>query len=471
MRSADIMSGELNLLRREQIIPWVLLGFIFAVVSAGFSGRLIIAEKRAVALVASEEARTLIDSLAVQAASGSETARSAGAVAYSVLSIPVTKAAAPLEGLAIGQSDLLPDTYWVTARGAHKFLGQTDPENSLRLVTGNFDVAFLIVWVLPLIAIGMMFDIVVGERERGVLSLACVAGASAGRFVWHKWWCRFLLLAAATTLAIVLAATIQTGVWTATTTFVLIGWVLSTLVYLALWCALAFYVSAGAASSESAATRLAAAWLVFVVLVPAFTNLLTSSAVAPPSRVALTAALREATEQADKTIAAERDQWFFDHPDIKGEMDRQAYYRSVARSEIEIDKVMSPLLEEFAQNARDQQRFVETLKYLSPGTLTFRSLTTLSGSDGDQHVRFRDAVANYHDEWRQFFLTRLQTGTPLAANDYTQLPRFSPPQYDWREMVKTLVIPLLFMIGLTLMICLQASRRLREPGVIVGRSA
>jgi ABC-2 type transport system permease protein len=132
---------------------------------------------------------------------------------------------------------------------------------------------------------------------------------------------------------------------------------------------------------------------------------------------------------------------------------------------------MSPLLEEFAQNARDQQRFVETLKYLSPGTLTFRSLTTLSGSDGDQHARFRDVVANYHDEWRQFFLTRLQTGTPLAANDYTQLPRFSPPQYDWREMVKTLVIPLLFMIGLTLMICLQASRRLREPGVIVGRSA
>ncbi|MBM4230008.1 MAG: DUF3526 domain-containing protein [Gammaproteobacteria bacterium] len=468
MRSVDIFYSELTLLHREQIIPWVLVGLLVAMVFAGFSGRIIIKEKRAGALWASDEARVLIESLKQQAAAGSETARSPGAVAYSVLSMPVSKAATPLEGLAIGQADLLPDTYRLSARGVHTFLEQIDPENSLRLVSGNFDVAFLVVWVLPLLAIGFLFDVVVGERERGVLSLAMVAGASAGRFIWHKWWVRFLLLAAVTTVSIVIAAWIQEPAWTATTAYVLAGWILTSVIYLALWCALALVVSTGAGSSEAAATRLAGAWLVFVVLSPAVINLIAGNVMPSPSRVELTATLREATEQADKAVAAERDRWFFDHPDLQGDMDRRAYYLSVARSEAGIEKIMAPLLEEFVQNARDQQDVIELMKYLSPGTLTFRLLTSLSGSDGRQHANFRDAVVANHRDWRDFFVTRLETDAPLTAEDYDRLPTFVAPQIDGHQLILSSSVPLLLMLALTCLLCLLGSRKLRSTDLILG---
>ena len=468
MRSADLLVGELTLLRREQIAPWVLFGLLLAMVFAGISGRMIVNEQRMVAIAASEEAGVLVDSLKLQAVAGTETARSPGAVAYSVLSVPVTKAATPLEGLAIGQSDLLPDTYRLTARGAHTFLGRTDPENSLRLLSGNFDVAFLVVWVLPLLAIGLLFDVVVGERERGVLSLAMVAGASAGRFVWHKWWSRFLLLAGVTTVSIVLAALIQEPALAATTGYLLAGWILTSLVYLAFWCALALFVSIGASSSEAAATRLVGAWLVFVVLVPTVTNLIAGSVAPPPSRVELTATLREATEQADKAIAAERDRWFFDHPDLQGDMDRRAYYLSVARSEAGIEKIMTPLLQEFAQNARDQQRVIEVLKYLSPGTLTFRSLTAFSGSDGLQHADFRDAVVVHHHAWQDFFVKRIESDTPLTAEDYDRLPMFVAPPIDGRALMASSSIPLLAMLALTCLLCLKGSQQLRRAEVVIG---
>jgi len=467
-RSVDILVSELALLRREQILPWVLVGLLLAMVFAGISGRMIVNEQRMVAVEASEEARALVDSLKVQAEVGAETSRSPGAVAYSVLSQPVTKAATPLEGLAIGQGDLLPDTYRLTARGAHTFLGRTDPENSLRLLSGNFDVAFIVVWVLPLLAIGFLFDVVAGERERGVLWLAVVAGASASRFVWHKWWARFLLLAAVTTVAIVLAGLIQQPAWTATAAYILAGWIITSLVYLAFWCALALVVSAGAGSSEAAATRLAGAWLAFVVLIPAVTNLIAGSIVPSPSRVELTATLREATEQADKAIAAERDRWFFDHPDLQGDMDRRAYYLSVARSEAGIEKIMAPLLQEFARNARDQQRVIEVLKYLSPGTLTFRSLTALSGSDGRLHAGFRDAVVVYHRAWQEFFVKRIESDTPLTAEDYERLPIFVAPQIDRRELLVSSLIPLLSMLALTCLLCFVGSRQLRNADVIIG---
>lgn len=442
---------------------WIVIGLLVAILFAAFSGRLLIAERRAIASEADIDARMLIASLKTQAAGGSATARSAGAVAYSVLAMPVSMGETPLEGLAIGQNDFLPETYRVTARGAHTFFSQSDPENSLRLASGNFDVAFIVIWVLPLLAIGLFFDIVVGERERGVLALAAVAGAGVGRIVWHKWWSRFLVLALLVAFALLLSALLQQEPWDTTSTLVLTGWIVTTIVYLALWCALALYVSAATSSSESAATYLAGAWLVFVVLVPAIGNLLSTSVVPPPSRVELTATLREATEQADKAIAAERDRWLFDHPDVNGDMDRQVYYSSVARSEAEIDKVMSPLLAEFERNSRDQQRFVETLKFLSPSALTFRALTALSGSDGYQHAGFRDAVVAFHEKWKIFFVSRIEAAEALTADDYDRLPVFEPPAYEFRPILRLLIMPTLFMLGLTCVLCLLASRRLRKP--------
>ena len=205
-----------------------------------------------------------------------------------------------------------------------------------------------------------------------------------------------------------------------------------------------------------------------MVLIPAVTNLIAGSIVPPPSRVELTATLREATEQADKAIAAERDRWFFDHPDLQGDMDRRAYYLSVARSEAGIEKIMAPLLQEFARNARDQQRVIEVLKYLSPGTLTFRSLTALSGSDGRLHASFRDAVLVYHRAWQEFFVKRIESDTPLTAEDYERLPIFVAPQIDRRELLVSSSIPLLSMLALTCLLCFVGSRQLRSADVIIG---
>jgi len=171
MRSWDLLMAEFNLLRREGVVVAVLVGFLVTVVAAGFVGRVSIDDRRATADAALQEYRQLVESLANQAAAGSDTARSAGAVAFSVLSVPVVKAQTALEALAIGQGDLLADTYFVTARGAYHFLTRTDPDNALRFTVGSFDVAFLLIWVLPLLVVGVVFDVVVGERERGVLAL------------------------------------------------------------------------------------------------------------------------------------------------------------------------------------------------------------------------------------------------------------------------------------------------------------
>jgi ABC-2 type transport system permease protein len=455
MRYRDLLVAELNLLRREGVVVRVLLGFMVAVVAAGVVGRASTDDRRSAAEAARQEYRVLVQSLATQAASGSETARSAGAVAFSVLSAPAVKAQTALEAMAIGQGDLLADTYPVTARGAYHFLTRTDPDNALRFTVGTFDVAFLLTWVLPLLVIGVLFDVVVGERERGVLALAAVAGASPARFVWQKWYARVLVLTGACWMSVILAAAVAEPSWSVTTAWVLTGWLLIASLYLLFWALVALWVSLRARTTESAAMQCTGAWLLLVVLMPALTNVVASSAVPPPSRVELTAALREATEEADKRIASEREQWFFDHPDIKGEMDRQAYYRTVARSEAGIERAMVPLLERFADAADQQQRIIGLLQYLSPGTLTFQTLTGLSGTDGRFHAEFRAASTDYHERWKEFFVSRIERGIALEPGDFARLPVFESPRLVGGEaMVAALgpaaaiLVMILFLIAL-----------------------
>ena len=376
--------------------------------------------------------------------------------------------AAPLGALAIGQGELLLSGYPVTARVRYLFLARSEPENPLRLSVGNFDAAFVIVWLLPLVVIALSFNLVSAERERGVLAVAVAAGASPVDFILGKLAARALLVVGSLWIAL-LAAALAAGVpfGGAAGALPLLLWLAGATLYAAFWFALALFVNARPRASDQNASLLAGAWLVLVILVPALTNLAATTVFAAPSRVALTTELREASEEADRAAAASRDQYFFDHPEMAGgEMDRTAYFQSVAQSELSISRAMAPLLAQFDVQARRQQGLVEVLQFLSPGTMTWQSLTTLAGSDGARHREFRAQTLAFHERWSGFFREPLMRGATLTRADYAALPQFGfqePPlgQALWRALPALAVL-----LALTLLLGGLAIRRLRRFPVV-----
>lgn len=458
---------ELRLLRREGVAPWALGGLLLLLVVAALNGRALLAAQDAASAELEAESATLAEALAAQAGRGVPAAQDPGSVGFSVLTRPVALPQAPLAALAIGQGDLLPGRYELTARGAHHFLARTELDSPLRLAIGNFDAAFVIVWLLPLLAIGLCYGIVSAERERGVLALAVAAGASPVRFVLGKWWSRVTLVIACVWIATLLAAAIGGVLGRPGAGALLAAWGIASTLYALFWFALSLWLNAGSGSSERNAMALAGTWLVFVILAPAMTNLAATTVFAAPSRVNLTTELREATEAADREAAAARDQYFFDHPEMRGgEMDTRAYFASVARSEARIARDMRPLLQAFEDQALRQQRLVALLQYLSPGTLTYQMLITLAGSDGSRHREFRAQTLRFHEEWTRFFVERLEDGRRLLPDDYAQLPRFAFVDSSTHEVLRRIVIPLLALAASSAALYLSALRRLRRLTVV-----
>jgi ABC-2 type transport system permease protein len=454
---------ELRLLRREGVAAWALAGLWLLLVAAALNGRALLAAQDAASAQLDGEAATLVEALAAQAGRGVPAAQDPGSVGFSVLTRPVSLPQAPLAPLAIGQGDLLPARYELTARGAHHFLARAELDSPLRLAIGNFDAAFVIVWLLPLLAIGLSYGIVSGERERGVLALAVAAGASPSRFVLGKWWSRVVLVVGCIWLATLFAGAVGGVLARPGAGLLLFFWAGISTLYALFWFVLALWLNAGPGSSERNAMALIGVWLVFVILAPAMTNLAATTLFAAPSRVNLTTELREATEAADREAAAARDRYFFDHPEMQaGEMDTRAYFASVARSEASIAREMLPLLQAFDAQSLRQQRLVALLQYCSPGTLAYQALTTLAGSDGARHREFRAQVLSFHGDWTRFFVARLENGRTLATGDYARLPRFAFAEPAQAQMLRQILLPLLALAAVAAAFYVAALRRLRR---------
>ena len=143
---ASMLRQELQLLRREGLAHWALIALTLLLVTAALNARALLDVQARTAAALEDEAAETTRALAAQAARGVATATSPGGVGYSVLTKPVVLPTAALGALAVGQSELLPAWYSVTARGAHLFLTRNEPDNPLRLAVGNFDPAFVIIW-------------------------------------------------------------------------------------------------------------------------------------------------------------------------------------------------------------------------------------------------------------------------------------------------------------------------------------
>jgi ABC-2 type transport system permease protein len=72
----------------------------------------------------------------------------------------------PLAALAIGQSDLLPYYFKVTTDARETMLAAFEIENPHRLLTGRFDLAFVVVYLYPLLILALTYNLLSSERSR-----------------------------------------------------------------------------------------------------------------------------------------------------------------------------------------------------------------------------------------------------------------------------------------------------------------
>lgn len=352
------------------------------------------------------------------------TVASPGTVGFSLLSHYAALPPAPLAALAVGQSDVMPAYYRVTANPAYSFLTAGEIGNPLNALTGSFDLAFVIVFVLPIVIVALSFDLVSREKEMGVIGLVAASGVALARVIFAKAAARGTVIGIA--LLTVTAAAMMLGVDGPVGGMAVLLWFAVVGLYALVWFGLALAVNGAGRPSVTNGVILANLWLVFVVVLPAFVDMAANTLYPAPSRVALTTEMREAAEEADKAAANSREAYFFDHPEMAGKAgNADGYFLQVLATNAAVERAVAPLLAEFDAQARRRDRVVAALKYLSPALIAETALTALAGTDGARFGDFIGQVTGFHRARRDFFESRIVAGVRLTAASFDEIPRFA----------------------------------------------
>ena len=366
----------------------------------------------------------------------------------------------PLAALAVGQSDLLPYYYDVSIyTNESSFQQNGEVENPLNLMVGRFDLAFVTVYLLPLLVLALSFNVLSEEREQGTLALTLSQPVSARDVVGAKLAFRALLvvgLAAGVSLLGILA----TGGFAASGRALL--WCAAVTVYALFWFALAAWVNSLRRSSAWNATVLVGAWLVLVVVLPAAINIAASLLHPLPSRVEMITAQREASNDAVNRRSELLARYLEDHPEMaSGVVPEEPGMAALTWAAT--DAVNGRLEEVTAvHDARraEQLALIGRYRFLSPALLAQGVLMDAAGTGDARFARFQSQVRDFAEQWRQFFVPAILADERMTASVLPDVPRFQFVDEQPADVARRGAVPLLALGGLVVLVSVGAGIRL-----------
>ena len=83
----------------------------------------------------------------------------------------LTNKAPDAAGLCLGQRDLFPAYYGFNVTDLARQVNTSELANPMKLLTGNFDLSYVFVFLFPLLIVALFYNLYAGEKEGGTLLL------------------------------------------------------------------------------------------------------------------------------------------------------------------------------------------------------------------------------------------------------------------------------------------------------------
>ncbi|KQT59870.1 hypothetical protein ASG52_19180 [Methylobacterium sp. Leaf456] len=449
-----LLAAELRLILRERLTWAILAALVAALCLAAWTGAgRVAAARTALAAAAADGERAVREAKAAHLRYGRPAAIKVnywqdptdafGYMTYFMAAYAV-KPPTPLAVLAAGQSDVQPAVTKV-GFGFSTVFDDTATEigSAAALRLGPFDLAFVLVVLVPLAIIALAGTRLSSEHDSGILRMIAAQPARPRRVAGAKFGAAALVALTATLGGTMLALLLSGGLgdladWSGAAALL----AAALAAYVVFWvaaCALAASLWRGAVT---ALAGLVLAWACLTIALPTALGLAVDALAPVPSRIAAIDASRQAQarfyagEEAPRVTAAwlatkrpedARRPELADAPELK-RLARDDYY----------DEALADHHRAAGAQALAASAWSRRLALLSPATALTLALETASGTDAGRHAAFLTDAAAYRRSLRAFFEPRILAqavdpapvcaGCParLDFDAYDAVPAFAP---------------------------------------------
>jgi ABC-2 type transport system permease protein len=333
-----------------------------------------------------------------------------------------------LQTLSTGISDIQPFYHQVQTTVSYLEPPNIPVSNPVRLFAGNFDLAFVWLYILPLLIIAFCYPLYAEEKETGTAALLTVQGSSLRRIISYKWLFRTALISVLVLLiniAGILAAPGHTDTLSAW------GWCWVTQLYVLLWATLAWMGVALRYNSSLTALLLTGSWLMAVMVAPAVANIYLSARHPLPVRSELASQQRHESEEIwSMNGRALADSFNAAHPQYsdsyKPARDTvRPGTRFVAAYYYLLDKRMSRAAAQLDSQVTARNRYFERMATVNPVLHSQQLYNRLAGASLADYKDYRQQVAVFQQQWKTFIYSFQLAEKPLGPEAFRQFPVFN----------------------------------------------
>ncbi|MBW8687381.1 DUF3526 domain-containing protein [Chitinophaga rhizophila] len=373
-----------------------------------------------------------------------------------------------LQALTVGQSDLQPFYYKVNITRKQYLTYDGEIGNSFLQFIGNFDFAFVVVYLFPLLIIVFTYNVLSSEKEQGTWVLLKTSNQSLGRLITARIAIRYLLFIMFFWMIVTPVLVLLVGVDFFFTT----NWwwtVICVSLYFSFWFALSMFINSFSFSSTLNAMTLIFIWLFTGIIVPNLLQIGLNKIYPIPSRISMVTEERNALNQYFEKDGQTLTKEVFNNPRT---MIRQASivtpgmvygYGVIVYKSQEIKDAAAAVAERklYGQIER-QQNAIQRLQLLSPALLLQEQLSAFAGTHWRQFNKFSIDVDTFRRETQRFYFPKMaeeSTFRSFTLKDVDAIPRFNPKvyaDYGWTD-IPALVLTY---IGVTVVLLLTAYKRL-----------
>lgn len=341
---------------------------------------------------------------------------------------------APLAVIATGQSDLYTHATTTALYGESYLLSFTELTNPVQLLFGNFDLAFVCLYLLPLLVLAFTYNLLSSEKEQGSLRLTLAQPVSLYQWLFAKMMVRYIIMIAVVWISILVALAIaQPSILSHASDVVKL--LLLITVYVFFWFLMALVINAFGKSSGTNAVAMISVWVVLVLLVPAVIGQLANSLYPIPSRINMINEMRVAQAEAEKEADKILESYYRDHPElarpdtaVKNQYD---FYLKYFASQDKVRNAIRPVIDQYQSRLKQQQEWISTLRFLSPTLVVQNSMNDLAGTSTQHYNAYRAQVITFSESWRNYFLPRMFRNESMRKEDFASLPSF---EYDYDQV-------------------------------------
>lgn len=303
--------------------------------------------------------------------------------------------------LAIGQRDVSPWMLRIRALALEGQIHEADNFNPELSLTGRFDYAFVIAFLLPLFVIVLLYDLYSYERDAGRLPLLAATAASTRKF----WSVRAIVA----TLMILMAALIPLwilGLSFGATTPNLLNTTAVVILAVACWSAVVMLLAFRKWSSAVIATSLMGLWILVALAIPLAGKVLIDQLVPRFDGAQISLLQRETVNAAwDLPKAATMEPFYASHPEWSHSAPVTAPFHwkwFYAFQQIG-DEAAAERSSSYREAISARDALTGYVAWFSPPVAVLRAMQDIAGTDVQAVLSHEQQIRAYHARIRHFF--------------------------------------------------------------------